>query len=359
VIAGVVGCVLGIFLFRNLITGKLGAVGGGIIAAVVNSTEIQILNVFYGKLSVWLNDYENHRTPTEYENALIGKSFLFKFVNSYNSLFYVAFFKQYEKDPAHRCPSGDPFCLGELRTQLATIFIMGIVVNNGIEFLTPVINNYLKAKDNAAVDASGVAKPKTQPELEYELDPFESTFDDFDEMVVQFGYVVLFVVSFPLAPLLAMVNNFIEIRLDAKKVSDFSRRPEPEGATTIGTWFDILTIVSIIAVATNAALCIFYTKAINNAVKADSTSRLLTFLIAEHMIFLFKFLLSYFIPDEPNGVETHIARQKHLVECLIEGKEDENDDDLLDMVVGAEGKPFNWAEVPLQPRKEDYAFFLH
>lgn len=35
--------------------------------------------------------------------------------------------------------------------------------------------------------------------------------------VIQFSFVTLFVCAFPLAPLLALVNNLIEIRLDAKK----------------------------------------------------------------------------------------------------------------------------------------------
>jgi hypothetical protein len=29
-------------------------------------------------VAAFLNDYENHRTDTEFENALIAKSFLFK-----------------------------------------------------------------------------------------------------------------------------------------------------------------------------------------------------------------------------------------------------------------------------------------
>ena len=36
---------------------------------------------------------ENHRTDTEYTNNLIIKIFAFYFVNSYTSLFYMAFFK--------------------------------------------------------------------------------------------------------------------------------------------------------------------------------------------------------------------------------------------------------------------------
>ena len=40
-----------------------------------------------------LNDWENHRTASAYENSLILKSFGFQFVNSYVSFFYIAFFK--------------------------------------------------------------------------------------------------------------------------------------------------------------------------------------------------------------------------------------------------------------------------
>lgn len=38
--------------------------------------------------------WENYRTKTDYEDALIYKVFLFEFVNSYGSLFYLAFFRQ-------------------------------------------------------------------------------------------------------------------------------------------------------------------------------------------------------------------------------------------------------------------------
>ena len=34
---------------------------------------------------------------------------------------------------------------------------------------------------------------------------------------IQFGFVTLFVVAFPLAPAFALINNLIEIRLDANK----------------------------------------------------------------------------------------------------------------------------------------------
>jgi len=39
----------------------------------------------------------------------------------------------------------------------------------------------------------------------------------FEFPVIQYGFVTLFVSAFPLAPLLALINNVFEIRLDAYK----------------------------------------------------------------------------------------------------------------------------------------------
>jgi hypothetical protein len=51
------------------------------------------MNVIYSRVAVRLNDWENYETDEEYENSLCSKLFMFQFVNSYNSLFYIAFFK--------------------------------------------------------------------------------------------------------------------------------------------------------------------------------------------------------------------------------------------------------------------------
>jgi hypothetical protein len=49
---------------------------------------------------------------------------------------------------------------------------------------------------------------------------------DFKEMAIQFGYVTLFAVSFPLAALFAYLNNVTELRLDSYQVCNMHRRAE-------------------------------------------------------------------------------------------------------------------------------------
>ena len=53
-------------------------------------------------------------------------------------------------------------------------------------------------------------------------------------IVIQFGFITLFVVAFPLGPLFAFLNNVLEIRIDAFKVLTQLRRPLPKKAKDIG-----------------------------------------------------------------------------------------------------------------------------
>jgi hypothetical protein len=46
-------------------------------------------------MALALTDWENHRTDVEYENALVFKLFVVQFLNSYATLYYVAFFKAF------------------------------------------------------------------------------------------------------------------------------------------------------------------------------------------------------------------------------------------------------------------------
>ena len=57
----------------------------------------------------------------------------------------------------------------------------------------------------------------TQIEEDYRLVDNEGLFQEYLEMVLQFGFITIFVAAFPLAPLFALLNNWVEIRLDAQK----------------------------------------------------------------------------------------------------------------------------------------------
>ncbi|RXN03041.1 anoctamin-9-like protein [Labeo rohita] len=71
------------------------------------------------------------------------------------------------------------------------------------------------------------------------------------EIVIQFSFTTIFVAAFPLAPLLALLNNIIEIRLDAIKMVSLERRLVPTKANDIGVWTDVLEAIGVLAVIAN------------------------------------------------------------------------------------------------------------
>ena len=71
--------------------------------------------------------------------------------------------------------------------------------------------------------------------------------------MIQYGFVTIFVAAFPLAPLFALMNNVIEIRLDAYKFLVMWQRPAALRAQDIGVWFDCLQGLSFLAVLSNVS----------------------------------------------------------------------------------------------------------
>lgn len=72
--------------------------------------------------------------------------------------------------------------------------------------------------------------------------------------VLQFGFITIFVAAFPLAPLFALLNNWVEIRLDAQKFVCETRRAVAERAENIGIWFKILEMLAKLAVISNVSI---------------------------------------------------------------------------------------------------------
>lgn len=56
----------------------------------------------------------------------------------------------------------------------------------------------------------------------------------FEISVIQYSFTTIFVAAFPLAPLMALISNIVEIRLDAIKMVRLQRRMVPRKANDIG-----------------------------------------------------------------------------------------------------------------------------
>ena len=72
------------------------------------------------------------------------------------------------------------------------------------------------------------------------------------DLSIQFGFVVLFSSAFSLAPLIALLTNFFQVRIDAAALTKLRKRPVPRRVTTIGRWENIFRALALISVITNA-----------------------------------------------------------------------------------------------------------
>ena len=96
------------------------------------------------------------------------------------------------------------------------------------------------------------------------LDDFEgemqtkfSLFWEYLEIVLQYGFVTMFVSGLPLAPLFALINNLFEIRIDAINYVNNFRRPVAQRAEDIGAWYGILASLTSFSVLINAFVLAF------------------------------------------------------------------------------------------------------
>uniref|UniRef100_A0A671UHQ3 Anoctamin n=1 Tax=Sparus aurata TaxID=8175 RepID=A0A671UHQ3_SPAAU len=324
-------------------------------ASCINFVIIMILNLMYERVAVWITDMEIPKTHLEYENKLTVKMFLFQFVNYYSSCFYVAFFKgkfvgypgdyvymfgKWSKLRNEECDPGG--CLIELTTQL-------VIVMTGKQVWVGVVSLPL-----SLTGISLVCVP-----------------------VIQFGFITLFVASFPLAPLLALINNIIEVRVDSWKLTTQFRRPVAAKAHSIGAWQEILNGMAILSVVTNAFIVAFTSDMIprlvymyayqpqgemnmkgyiNNSLSVFNISDLCSFflcryrdyryppghekqyahtmqfwhilaaklafiIIMEHVVFLVKFFVAWMIPDVPSDVRARVKRERYLVQEYLHNYE--------------------------------------
>ncbi|RZF32744.1 hypothetical protein LSTR_LSTR005937 [Laodelphax striatellus] len=371
-------------LFQNATFRAQAQMIANVSGAVVNLILIMAMSRVYEKLAYRLTSWEMHRTQTEFDDNLTFKVFIFQFVNFYSSIFYIAFFKgRFVGYPGNYtlilrlrnedCSAGG--CLIELAQQLAVIMVGKQIINNAQEILVPKLKAWWH---NKQVKLSKKNR-KTRWEEDYQLVDNEGLFEEYLEMVLQFGFITIFVAAFPLAPLFALLNNWVEIRLDAQKFVCETRRIVAERAENIGIWFKILDMLAHLAVISNGFLIAFTSEFLPKLVyqydhnwslsgyvnfslayspngtltrqcryrglrdqEGNHTPffwRLLAVQLAfvimfEHVVFGVCRLIDILVPDIPESLDRKIKRERYLAKQALQDSET-----ILKVVAGVEPDP--------------------
>ncbi|KAF5303166.1 hypothetical protein FQA39_LY10079 [Lamprigera yunnana] len=286
---------------------------GSIYAAVV-----YIVNIYYRKLAKYLTEWENHRTSSQFERHYVVKLVLFEFVNNFMSLFYIAFVKQ---------------DLDVLKKQLATMLIIQQAINNVFEALIPLATFKFYTLKTIKAEQSILKKSlekieynkdvlKYIPELslddtriqeaqkEAKMEVYETTFDDYLEIYIQFGYVLLFSSVYPLAALWAVINNILEIRSDAFKLCLVYQRPFPRKVKDIGAWQKAFEVVGALSILTNCGL-LCLSPQLRSKYLFEQIEWILIFVALEHILLGLRYLIHITIPEKPEWVRVALAKRNH------------------------------------------------
>ncbi|KAK2983843.1 hypothetical protein RJ640_008519 [Escallonia rubra] len=264
---------------------------------------IQYFTKIGGKISVKLVKYENNENTEYRADSLIYKVFGLYFMQSYIGLFYHALL--------HRN-------FETLRKVLIQRLIISEVLENLMENSLPYLKySYRKYKavrsKRKREKGSSTGRIQLIPRVEKDyLKPAYSAsigeeledglFDDFLELALQFGMIMMFACAFPLAFVFAALNNVTEIRADALKLLTMYRRPIPRSAATIGAWLNIFQFLIVMSICTNCALLVCLYDQEGNW---NISPGLAAILIMEHVLLLIKFGFSRFVPEEPAWVRAN------------------------------------------------------
>ncbi|GAA5907924.1 hypothetical protein JCM5296_006134 [Sporobolomyces johnsonii] len=239
-----------------------------------------------------LTSFENHPRHTEQEASLTIKIFALNFVSAYGNLLltsfvYIPFGAFLVPHILSLLPSrqADALCSAtsairtgsfsinpiKLKTQYVAYSLTNQVSGAFLEVGLP----YLKARFGPQVAAklhphSPAAERKAagsehEDEKQFlervrkeQMLPTPAIGGEFAEMATQFGYLCLFAVVWPVAPVWSLVNNFFEIRSDAFKLATQARRPIPTRVSTIGPWLEVLGFITYLGTLTTSALIYLY-----------------------------------------------------------------------------------------------------
>lgn len=254
---------------------------------VILTTCLPLLTGAMSNLAKRLNDFENYETDSQYDRQHTGKLFVLDFITSYMGIMLTAFVyvpfgsvlvpyldvfgKVLAEDESQlntAAKKGFTINPDRLRKQVIYFAVTASLVNFAMEVVVPYLKRQglLKFKEMTAKRTGTKLQPSANAEdppdekefldrvrSEAEL-PAYDVYTDLREMIIQFGYLSLFSVVWPLVPAAYLVNNWFELRADAVKICIEMQRPTPWRADTIGPWLDALSFLTWLGSITTAAL---------------------------------------------------------------------------------------------------------
>jgi hypothetical protein len=146
----------------------------------------------------------------------------------------------------------------------------------------------------------------------------------YTQQATQYGYITIFSAAFPGAPILAFLNNAVQMRVDAFKFLTTYRRVQPHSAEDIGTFQTIFEALNIVGAISNAAILVYRTNILGGHQISKHAKDIIFMLTVAAFVAVIGFL-QVVIDDVPFDVDLQIQRNEFVKSKVIDLIADEED----------------------------------
>jgi len=379
-IAAMMAATGAVLVFRLWALNQYGTTGGGIMSGIVQGVAIGILNTLFERLAFALTDMENQRTQEMWEDSFISKLFGFQFLNTYTGLIYIAFIKYaggyYDLElygETDKCFASDndliaykqsqiglpvctndnttpmsytnytqgmfdagsacypvttkggndwSICYAELQTALIGILLTKIVSDAFFDYFYPALMNCINKKQEGEGSGEGLNANTAQGlvgddyETQADLERYETTLYDYNQIILNWGFIVMFSGAWPLTPIVVMIYNISQTIVDQEKLLRQFQRPLYRSQATIGVWTEILEYLSYIGIVVHTLMLTLTTNDFQQRGWYDGDkpmSKYEAFAMAtmiEHLVIFCRIFIEYYF----NNISTRVIKCQALDE---------------------------------------------
>ncbi|KAI3651963.1 hypothetical protein MP228_003266 [Amoeboaphelidium protococcarum] len=246
---------------------------------IIYTLTVPYISQWYAAVCKLLNQFEQHQSLQSKHWYFVQKMFISNFVINFafpllNGLVYIPFGPYIAQlfGSLMDVPVSEEVQKTEKFANAVFEFIMtGQVINAFTELVLPVLQragaHFMARRKSSSDDnlSSSGSKPLSKDsksnlqrilaqveKASYDID------EDYNEMIMQFGYVVIFGSVWSFTSLAAFVNNWLEVRSDAIKIAYNHKRPVPRRTDSIGPWLFNLKLLTFFSVILNVVwICMF------------------------------------------------------------------------------------------------------
>ncbi|KAA8650234.1 anoctamin family protein [Aspergillus tanneri] len=296
------------------------------------------------RMATRLTKYENYRTQDQYDIAQTSKTFVMHFITAFLPTILTAFV--YVPFGACILPYLDVFHVRDdsntintakvhidparLQQEVIYLSITAQVVNFGEEVVFPYVKRvlwqkwrdyrekretanhtrrYSRQTDRLLADSPTEATFLARVRNEAEADEYDVQ-EDILEMCIQYGYLALFGVSWPLVPLGFLANNWLELRGDFFKLSLECQRPPPIRADSIGPSLQGMELLTWLGTLSTAAIVYLYRDGLE---VVNTTCLLLSLLVAEWAYLVVRFAVRMGLKKLSIGMQRRESAKRYAV----------------------------------------------